>query len=65
MQRFVGGSVLVAMLAIGATLMPGAVAEDKNDASEEARRMDAAATVLNEVMGTPDKGIPQEVLESA
>jgi hypothetical protein len=27
--------------------------------------MDAAATVLDEVMGTPDKGIPEELLDSA
>jgi lipid-binding SYLF domain-containing protein len=27
--------------------------------------MDAAATVLDEIMGTPDKGIPQELLDSA
>ena len=26
--------------------------------SEQVKRMDAAATVLDEVMGTPDKGIP-------
>jgi SH3 domain-containing YSC84-like protein 1 len=65
MQRVFGGSVLIAILAVGATLVPGAVAEDKKDAADEVRRMDAAATVLNEIMGTPDKGIPQEVLESA
>jgi SH3 domain-containing YSC84-like protein 1 len=27
--------------------------------------MDAAAEVLNEIMGTPDKGIPEELLDSA
>jgi lipid-binding SYLF domain-containing protein len=27
--------------------------------------MDAAATVLDEIMGTPDKGIPEELLDSA
>jgi lipid-binding SYLF domain-containing protein len=27
--------------------------------------MDSAASVLNEIMGTPDKGIPQEILSSA
>ena len=29
------------------------------------RRMDAAATVLDEIMRTPDKGIPEELLDSA
>ena len=33
--------------------------------NEPAQRMDAAATVFAEVMGTPDKGIPQEMLEHA
>src|ERR1700730_4765023 len=32
--------------------------------SEQVKRMDAAATVLDEIMGTPDKGIPEELLES-
>src|ERR1700723_3038097 len=29
------------------------------------RRVDAAATVLDEIMRTPDKGIPEELLDSA
>lgn len=33
--------------------------------SEQVKRMDAAATVFDEVMGTPDKGIPEELLDSA
>jgi lipid-binding SYLF domain-containing protein len=33
--------------------------------SEQVKRTDAAATVLDEVMGTPDKGIPEELLDSA
>ncbi len=33
--------------------------------SDELKRIDAAANVLEEVMGAPDKGIPKEVLESA
>jgi len=32
---------------------------------EPAKRLDAAATVFSEVMATPDKGIPQELLETA
>jgi SH3 domain-containing YSC84-like protein 1 len=58
-------SILVGSLAMAAVLPSGAFANDKNDAVEEVHRMDAAATVLNEIMGTPDKGIPQEVMESA
>jgi len=33
--------------------------------NEPAQRLDAAAAVLSEVMATPDKGIPQELLEKA
>jgi lipid-binding SYLF domain-containing protein len=33
--------------------------------NDNAKRLDAAATVLTEVMGAPDKGIPQEMLEHA
>lgn len=57
-------SVLASSLAIATVLPSAAFASDK-DAAEEVHRMDAAATVLNEIMGTPDKGIPQEVMESA
>jgi len=41
-------------------------AEDKKDGETKAAdRAQAAATVLNEIQGAPDKGIPQEVLGSA
>jgi len=33
--------------------------------NEPAQRLDAAAAVFSEVMGAPDKGIPQEMLEHA
>ena len=33
--------------------------------NEPAQRLDAAAVVFAEVMRTPDKGIPQEMLENA
>jgi len=34
-------------------------------ASETEKRLDAAANVLSEIMGAPDKGIPKELLEKA
>src|SRR6516165_11238269 len=60
-------SISFLSLAIGLAIAPSAwpSAEDKKNEADEGRRMDAAATVLNEVMGTPDKGIPEEILESA
>jgi lipid-binding SYLF domain-containing protein len=65
MSRIFNVRAVIAVLAIQACLAAAVVAEDKKDGSEEVRRMDAAATVLNEVMGTPDKGIPEEIMESA
>ena len=45
------------------SLAPMAWADSALDAANE--RLDKAAAVLHEVMGTPDKGIPEEVLEHA
>jgi len=40
-------------------------AKDQDDkASDQIKRIDSAASVLEEIMGAPDKGIPQEVFES-
>lgn len=50
--------VLLAILSLG--LM--AWADEKEDATD---RLDAATKVLNQIMSTPDKGIPSEVLDSA
>src|SRR6202167_4719830 len=40
-------------------------ANDEPTESKAADRAQAAANVLNEIQGAPDKGIPQEVLGSA
>jgi lipid-binding SYLF domain-containing protein len=40
-------------------------ADDQTKESKAADRVQAAADVLNEIQGAPDKGIPQEVLGSA
>lgn len=50
--------VLLAILSLG--LM--AWADEKEDATD---RLDNATKVLNEIMSTPDKGIPDEVLDGA
>jgi lipid-binding SYLF domain-containing protein len=49
---------LLAVLSVG-NLWAGSAREDATD------RLDNAAKVLHEVMATPDKGIPEEVLEHA
>lgn len=48
-----------------ALLMAAAGFAWSEDREDEAKRVQAAADVLNEIMATPDKGIPQEIMESA
>jgi lipid-binding SYLF domain-containing protein len=50
---------LLAMLSLGTLSWAGSAREDATD------RLDSATTVLHEIMGAPDKGIPEEVLEHA
>ena len=50
---------------LAATFLASTMAIAAEEPSEQVKRMDAAATVLDEVMGTPDKGIPEELLGSA
>lgn len=48
--------------------MGGAVyAQDSNNKNEsdEVKRVNAAAKVLDEIMATPDKGVPQDIFKSA
>lgn len=39
--------------------------EDEKDESSIQKRIDASANVLNEIMGTPDKAIPDKVMKDA
>jgi len=39
--------------------------KDKGDQSDIAKRIDESAKVLNEVMATPDKAIPDKVMKDA
>jgi lipid-binding SYLF domain-containing protein len=48
-----------------AAILASTMAVAAEEPSEQVKRMDAAATVLDEIMGTPDKGIPEELLDSA
>jgi SH3 domain-containing YSC84-like protein 1 len=50
---------LLAMLGLGTLCWAGSAREDATD------RLGTATTVLHEIMGMPDKGIPEEVLEHA
>jgi SH3 domain-containing YSC84-like protein 1 len=60
-MRLKTGPLAVLTAAVLASTMAIAAEEP----SEQVKRMDAAATVLDEIMGTPDKGIPEELLDSA
>jgi len=49
----------LAMLSLGSLCWAGSAREDATD------RLDNSTSVLHEIMGMPDKGIPEEVLEHA
>ena len=51
-------AISIAML-LTSSLVWGSAASDSKD------RLRNAGTVLNEIMATPDKGIPEEVMETA
>ncbi|MBV9573592.1 MAG: lipid-binding SYLF domain-containing protein [Acidobacteriales bacterium] len=52
--------LVLCVIALTATTLASAAEKNKAEA-----RIEAAANVLNEIQGTPDKGIPEEVLGSA
>ena len=51
--------------ALALALLVSAMAAESDEPSEQVKRMNAAAEVMDEIMGTPDKGIPDELLDSA
>jgi lipid-binding SYLF domain-containing protein len=64
MKKLLPSTLLVAFLCF----LPFAANGQKNDQTKESKvtdRVQAAAEVLDEIQGTPDKGIPQEVMGSA
>jgi lipid-binding SYLF domain-containing protein len=60
LRKILGVGLMFAGLATTAI-----AADNDKSQSKEVQRVHSAATVLDEIMGTPDKGIPREVLESA
>lgn len=54
-------------LAVGLSLVTASWAADKDDKdqSDIQKRIEASANVLNEIMGTPDKAIPDKVMNDA
>jgi lipid-binding SYLF domain-containing protein len=47
------------------TLLFSTLSLAKTDRKDTLDRLDAAATVMNEIMSAPDKGVPEEILRSA
>jgi SH3 domain-containing YSC84-like protein 1 len=61
-----GTGKMIAVAIVIATMCGAMYAQDSsNSPSDEVKRVQAAAKVLNEIMATPDKGIPQDVFASA
>ena len=56
------GMTAVVLLALGVGNLQ---AQAKKNVSDEVSQSEKAAKVFSEIMGTPDKGIPKELLESA
>lgn len=59
---------MLACLALAGAMTSVGFAEDKdedNKSSDQVKRLEAAATVLDEIMAAPDKGIPQDIFSSA
>jgi lipid-binding SYLF domain-containing protein len=52
--------IMMTTLSVSVALAPLLAADD-----EPAKRLDEATAVFSEIMATPDKGIPQELLEKA
>ena len=57
--------ILLVMMIFAVCSAAFASDDDKADANKATGRIQAASTVLDEIMGTPDKAIPEEVLKSA
>ena len=53
------------VLSICSLLVGAGWAADDKDQSDIAKRLDASSKVLEEVMGTPDKAIPDKVMSGA
>jgi lipid-binding SYLF domain-containing protein len=66
-MRRTSGTLSRCLLALGAglVLMANSMVWAKDDKSDIEKRIENAAHVLEEIMGTPDKAIPDKVMEDA
>src|SRR5712692_11800780 len=63
-RKLMLATALVALVISVGHLMSTAAARAATN-NDTANRLSAAADVLNEIMATPDKGIPQDLLDKA
>src|SRR5262249_53413736 len=56
---------LMTFLLVGVAVLPALGAGKKTNRSEDAARLRRATEVFHEIMATPDKGIPQDLLDKA
>lgn len=65
----VSGARQKAIVALGAIVLiltsMGWAKDDDKDQSDIAKRIDTSASVLNEIMGVPDKSIPDKIMNDA
>src|SRR5215469_17018564 len=61
MKHLIASSALLLLVAAAAIAAP----PGRGDRSEETRRLRRASEVFNEIMSTPDKGIPANLLDKA
>jgi lipid-binding SYLF domain-containing protein len=64
-MKSIGKVMSVALMVVGMTAGSFAADADNKNLSTEVKRVASAATVFDEIMATPDQGIPREILESA
>jgi SH3 domain-containing YSC84-like protein 1 len=57
--------VLLALCSLLLLAAPGSSADNDKDRSDIEKRIDNAAKVLDEIMATPDKGIPDKIMSDA
>jgi len=64
MTKFVVMVALAAFVAVAGPWVSNSAARSSAD-DDTAKRLDAAADVLNEIMGAPDQGIPKDLLDKS
>ena len=64
MKRFAGWTAIAALVALGSLAAPSSVPA-KGDSTKYAEKLIDAKQVFQELMSTPDRGVPKELVENA